>query len=179
MGENEVDPALAELCREEHPRLVGLLALYVGSRPVAEDLAQETLIRLQLHWPRVQAMASPHSWLCGVGMNLARSWWRRRFAEQRANGRFSAGRATHVTTEPADVLAIRSAVATLPPRQRAALVLRYYGGLSVAETADHLGCATGTVKSLTHKAIAGLRTTLDIDVASRGDDPAALEAPRA
>jgi RNA polymerase sigma factor (sigma-70 family) len=60
------------------------------------------------------------------------------------------------------VVAVRSAVAALPPRQRAALVLRYYGGLSLAETAETLGCAEGTVKSLTHKAIAALRTTFDI-----------------
>ena len=165
MGNDTDHTALATLCRDEYPRLVGLLALYVGSRPLAEDLAQETLIRLHLHWPRVRTMASPHNWLCGVGLNLARSWWRRRYAEQRANRRFQAGRPTSMlTAEPADVLAIRAAVAQLPPRQRAALVLRYYGGLSVAETAEQLGCATGTVKSLTHKAIAGLRSSLDVSL---------------
>jgi DNA-directed RNA polymerase specialized sigma24 family protein len=43
VGDVTDDRALAALCRDEHPRLVGLLALYVGSRPVAEDLAQEAV----------------------------------------------------------------------------------------------------------------------------------------
>ena len=156
------DVELADLCRAEYPRLVGLLALYVGSRAVAEDLAQESLIRLHMHWPRVRTMPSPHAWLCGVGINQARSWWRRRFAEQRANRR-AHGRPEETTVEPADVLAVRTAVAALPPRQRGALVLRYYGGLSVEETAAHLGCARGTVKSLTSRAIDALRTSLAVD----------------
>lgn len=160
MATAEVDPAFAEVCRREHLRLVGLLALYTGDRAVGEDLAQEALARLHHHWPRVRTMASPHAWLSTVGINLARSWWRRRYAEQRANRYHSATRAA-AGPEAAEVLAVRDAVSALPPRQRAALVLRYYGDLSVAETAQALGCAEGTVKSLTHKAIATLRTTLD------------------
>jgi RNA polymerase sigma-70 factor (sigma-E family) len=162
VGTYEIDPALAELCRREHVRLVGLLALYTGDRAVAEDLAQEVLLRLHQHWPRVRLMGSPHAWLSSVGINLARSWWRRRYAEQRAFRRLGATRSNASGPEPSDVVAVRSAVAALPPRQRAALVLRYYGGLSLAETAETLGCAEGTVKSLTHKAIATLRTTFDI-----------------
>lgn len=168
MGEVTDDRALAALCRDEHPRLVGLLALYVGSRPVAEDLAQEALIRLHQHWPRVRTMPSPRSWLFGVALNLARSWWRRRYAEHRANRRHQAGAAETTGdspgtgTEPDTVLAVRAAVAQLPPRQRAALVLRFYAGLPVAETARQMGCAEGTVKSLTHKAIAALRRSLDV-----------------
>ena len=108
-------------------------------------------------------MASPHAWLSTVGLNLARSWWRRRYAEQRANRRMAAGgRDDAPGAEPSDVLAVRSAVAGLPERQRAALVLRYYGGLSLAETAEALGCAEGTVKSLTHKAIVRLRQSLAV-----------------
>lgn len=62
--------------------------------------------------------------------------------------------------DEADRLAVRAAVADLPERQRAALVLRYYVDLPVAEVADVLGCAPGTVKSLTHKAVEGLRRAL-------------------
>jgi hypothetical protein len=60
VGTYEIDPAFAELCRREHVRLVGLLALYTGDRAVAEDLAQEVLLRLHQHWPRVRLMGSPH-----------------------------------------------------------------------------------------------------------------------
>ena len=162
MGTDEIDPALAELCEREHVRLVGLLALYTGDRAVGEDLAQEALLRLHQQWPRVRHMASPHAWLSSVGLNLARSWWRRRFAEQRAHRRLPRARPEVPDRELSDVVAIRSAVTALPSRQRAALVLRYYSGLTVAETAEALGCAEGTVKSLTHKAIAALRITVDV-----------------
>ena len=173
MGTDEIDPALAELCRREHVRLVGLLALYTGDRAVGEDLAQEVLLRAHQQWPRVRQMASPHAWLSSVGINLARSWWRRRYAEQRAYRRHGAGPAQVTEPEPSDVVAIRRAVAALPPRQRAALVLRYYGDLSQAQTAEALGCAEGTVKSLTHKAVATLRATFDM----RALDPQLEEAP--
>jgi RNA polymerase sigma-70 factor (sigma-E family) len=169
LGESQIDPALAELCRTEHVRLVGLLALYVGDRHVAEDLAQETLVRLHQHWPRVREMAAPRAWLSRVGLNLARSWWRRHYAEQRAHRRVMSRASDYSEPEPADVLTVRAAVSTLPPRQRAALVMRYYAGLSVEDTAEALGCAAGTVKALTHRAIATLRTTLDLEEAAEKD----------
>jgi RNA polymerase sigma-70 factor (sigma-E family) len=158
----EIDAELAELCHREHPRLVGLLALYVGELAAAEDLAQEAFVRLHQHWPRVRTMESPAGWLSTVAINLARSWWRRRFAHRRAHRRLGSRPEAEVATEPADVLAVRTAVAALPDRQKAVLVLRYYTGLSVAETARHLRCAEGTVKSLTHRAIATLRTQFDV-----------------
>jgi RNA polymerase sigma-70 factor (sigma-E family) len=160
----EIDPTLADICHREHPRLVGLLALYVGNLAVAEDLTQEAFVRLHQHWPRVQHMASPRGWLATVGMNLSRSWWRRHFAQQRAQRRLEAAHDPRPTDEPGDVLAVRAAVAALPRRQRAALVLRYYAGLSITETAQQLRCAEGTVKSLTNRAITTLRTELVDDV---------------
>jgi RNA polymerase sigma-70 factor (sigma-E family) len=162
--EREPDPELAELCRSQHRRLVGLLALYVGDRAIAEDLAQETLVLLHIKWAEVRRMDSPSGWLAGVAINLARSWWRRRSIEQRANRRHQAGRpAAADLPESADVLVVRAAVASLPPRQRSALVLRYYARLSIEQTAEALGCQSGTVKSLTHKAIASLRRNLALD----------------
>ncbi|MGH9209187.1 MAG: RNA polymerase sigma factor [Acidimicrobiales bacterium] len=173
MTEAGIDPELAALCHSEYPRLVGMLALYLGDRATAEDLAQETLVRLHQHWPRIRTMPSVRAWVSTVAFNLARSWWRRRYAEQRANRRHAAtgSQPTEGTEsgetpsaagpEHADVVAVRAAIAALPPRQRAALVLRYYAELSVSETAAALGCATGTVKSLTHSAINTLRVVLD------------------
>lgn len=64
--------------------------------------------------------------------------------------------------------ALMSALAALPPRQRAVIVLRYYDDLSVAATADALGCSPGTVKSQTFAALATLRRILgDAVVTSR------------
>jgi RNA polymerase sigma factor (sigma-70 family) len=62
--------------------------------------------------------------------------------------------------DTAGSMMLRSALAELPPRQRAVLVLRFYSDLSVEQTAQALGCSTGTVKSQTSKAIATLRRAL-------------------
>jgi RNA polymerase sigma factor (sigma-70 family) len=69
-----------------------------------------------------------------------------------------------VAPDAADRLAVRAAVASLPPRQRAVLVLRYFDDLSVADAAAALDCAEGTVKSLTHQAIAALRDRLAVTI---------------
>lgn len=151
------DAELAAFCAVEHPRLVRLLALYVGSVPVAEELAQDSVARLCEHWPRVAAMANRRAWLTRVALNLANSWFRRRAAERRAQARH--GPVPDRVDEPgtAAALAVRAAVAALPPRQRTALVLRYYADLPVAEVAALMRCSEGTVKALTHQAIARLR----------------------
>lgn len=164
-------------CTAEHPRLVGLLALHVGDRLVAEELAQDALVRLQEQWPKVRLMASPHAWLCRVGVNLANSWWRRRYAERRAMALSASGQRSAGSDDAADVVAIRTAVAALPRRQRTALTLRYFAGLSVTETAADMRCAEGTVKSLCSQAIAGLRLEF-LDPVDPVDLPVS-EVPRA
>jgi RNA polymerase sigma-70 factor (ECF subfamily) len=155
----EVDLGLATFCRQEQARLVGALALYVGDQAVAEELAQEALIRLCQHWPRVSGSPAPRAWLHGVAMNLARSWWRRWYAERRALARHGGvvDRADRDTADATDAVAVRRAVAGLPPRQRQALVLRHYADLTVRDVASQMGCAEGTVKALTSQAIDSLR----------------------
>jgi RNA polymerase sigma-70 factor (sigma-E family) len=152
-------------CRSMHPRLVGALALHCGDRDVAEELAQEALARVWERWSSVRAMASPESWTFRVGFNLAASRFRRAAAERRARSR--AGHPDDHVPDAASAIAVRAAVAALPPRQRAAVVLRYFADLSVDDTAAALGCAPGTVKSLTSQAITALRATFDVEVTTR------------
>lgn len=153
---SDVDPGLAEVCRREYPRLVGLLALHVGDVPTAEELAQEALLQLCRRWSSVD---NPRAWLTVVATNLANSWLRRHLAERRAYGRH--GQVPDRTHDPdqAEIVAVREAVAALPRRQRTAVVLRFFEQLSVAETAAVMGCAEGTVKANTHRGIAALRLT--------------------
>lgn len=148
---------MTAFCQVEYPRLVMLLSLHTGERPVAEELAQDTLVRVHEHWDRVRAMDNPGGWAYAVGLNLARSWWRRRHAERRALARLGRPTLEAPPEEPTDVVALRTAVAALPIRQRTAVLLRYFADLSVTETAGHMHCAEGTVKSLTSQAIATLR----------------------
>lgn len=149
-------------CRTMAPRLAGSLVLQLGDRGRAEDVAQEALARAWLRWSEVGAMANPAGWVYTVAFNLAMSARRREASERRANRR-SLGGDAGAGPEVADRMALDAALRGMPNRQRAAVALRYYAGLSVAETADVLGCAEGTVKSLTHQAIQRLRSLLDVD----------------
>jgi RNA polymerase sigma-70 factor (sigma-E family) len=163
------DPAgVIGFCHRVRPRLVGMLSLLCGDGDTAEELAQETLARVWLRWSRVRELDEPlaTAWTYRVGVNLANSWLRRRIAERRARARLDA-RATdaHLDPDPADAVTIRRAVAALPRRQRTALVLRYYADLPVAEVAALMGCAPGTVKSLTSKALTALRRIEGMQVA--------------
>lgn len=161
-GTGAVDPELEELCRREYPRLVGALTLYVGERTVAEQLAQDALLRLCQQWPRVRGFASPAAWLQEVGLNLGRSWWRRYYAERRAWLRHGVVDVVH-DPDSADAVAVRQAVGGLPERQRLALILRFYEQLPIAHVAARMGCAEGTVKALTHQAVSTLRRQFAMD----------------
>jgi RNA polymerase sigma-70 factor (ECF subfamily) len=153
---------LAVICAREYPRLVGALALLTGDRELARDLAQEAVVRLCRDWPRVREMRSPGGWLHRVGVNLARSRFRRLGAELRANQRAVAGDTDDdlALEGAADRLVVRAALATLPLRQREAVVLHYYLGHPLEEVAVLLGMRTGTVKSTLHRGRAALRVAL-------------------
>lgn len=146
-----------EFCDAVRGRLVGALTLATGQRAVAEELAQEALVRAWQRWDRVSRLDAPEAWAVRVGLNLASSWRRRRLAEWRANRRSGTG---DVATDDdrAVAVAVREAVASLPARQRAVIVARFFLGYDVATTAAMLDCAEGTVKASTHQAIARLRT---------------------
>lgn len=152
----QVDPELESVCAREYPRLVGLLALHVGDVRVAEELAQDALLQLCRKWPAVER---PRAWLVTVATNLANSWLRRRMAERRAYGRHGHDAEYSHDPDSAAVMAVREAVAALPGRQRTAVILRYFEHLTVAETAEVMGCAEGTVKANTHRGIASLRAS--------------------
>lgn len=166
MGAAVTDPdALAAFCREQHPRLVGLLSLYCGDRFVGEELAQDALLRVCRLWEQVAVADDPVAWVTTVALNLARSQFRSLDAKRRAMRRLSA----HPGREPdeadgATAMAVRAAVARLPERERRVLVLRYYADWSVQEVAGALRCPEGTVKRLTAQGIQRLRSAgLEVD----------------
>jgi RNA polymerase sigma-70 factor (ECF subfamily) len=175
--DDDIDPALVAFCDQHHAWLVKLIAGIVADRHVAEDLAQEAFLRVHLHWDRLDRSDAPRAWLTRVAVNLANSWWRRRYAETRANRRHDDGRATSTVTETARAVAVRAAVASLPRRQRSAVALRYFGGMSVAETAAIMRCREGTVKSLTSKGLTVLRHQLGPDPEGPAPDSLAPVGP--
>ncbi len=164
--------AAGAFCAAQYPRLVGSLTLYLGDRAVAEELAQEALLRAFRRWGRVERLDSPQAWVWRVAINLANSHFRRRLAEQRASERL------RTCVEPASddrdhagSLAVRQAVAALPQRQRTALILRYYLDLPVEEAARRMDASPDAVRSLTKRAVAALREEFVPDVpALEADD---------
>jgi RNA polymerase sigma factor (sigma-70 family) len=153
-------PGFVEFCRSEYPRLVGSLGLFCGDREVAQELAHEALMRAYSDWKKVGRMGSPTGWVHTVGMNLARSYFRRKAAERRATERLKihAVRARYRFDET-ESIAIRDALATLSERRRTALVLRYYVDLPIQEIAEAMHCSPSAVKSLIRGALEALRQT--------------------
>lgn len=151
-----------QFLQAQYPRLVGGLTLHCGDAALAEEMAQEALTRVWDHWDDVRSHPSPQAWVWRVALNLTTSWFRRRAAERRATQRVGASPDEVQVGDTADRLAVRDAIRQLPDRQRAVVVLRFYDDLSVAEAATAMGCAPGTVKSLTHHAINSLRERLGI-----------------
>jgi RNA polymerase sigma-70 factor (ECF subfamily) len=156
-----MDDEFVAFCRREHGRLVAALDLVTGSLPLAEDLAQEALARAFKSWSRIRRLDSPGGYVHRMAINMAMSSFRRRAAERRAQAR--AGIDHEQTTNPdtAIAIAVRSALDGLRVEQRRVLVLRYFLGFSVDETAELLRMPTGTVKTHTTRGLAALRTLLD------------------
>lgn len=159
------DVELTRFIRDEHPRIVRMLSLYCGDRELAADLAQEALARACRDWSKVSSLESPGAWVRRVAINLANSAARRRKVHSKAQDLL-----TREERQPPDgpdvasAVAVRAALAALPPRARMAIVLRYFADLSVADSAAAMGCAEGTVKALTFEGINLLRQSGLIEV---------------
>lgn len=152
---------LATFCTREHPRLVGALALYCGDPAVAEELAEEAVVRVCERWEEVRQMRAPGAWAHRVAINLANSYFRRRRAERRALRRAAAGETDlHRDPDGGEAVALRRALRLLPPKERAAVVLRYYLDLPPAEVAELVGSSPGAVRVATHRGLNRLRDLL-------------------
>ena len=138
----------------------------------AEDLVQDCLLAVARRWPRVRRMDHPHAYARRVLINLALDGAQRRTRrrlELMADGApaisdladESAARRVHAVGVRAELI---QALGTLPPRQRAVLVLRYFEDLSEAQVAELLGCSVGTVKSTASRALSRLQATLTPDI---------------
>jgi len=123
---------------------------------IAEDLVQQVFTDV---YQRFGELREPAAYLRRAVLSRCTSWVRRRVVERRHTGLTVV---EHVVAPlGADAAAVRTALARLRPRQRAAVFLRYYLDLPESEIAEALGCRPGTVKSMLHRALAILREHLD------------------
>ena len=142
--------------------------LMCGDWYLADDVVQDAMTRLYVVWERVARRGDPEAYVRRIVVNLlidhSRRPARREVPQQPLPE--VAGPATG--DDRREVLA--DALTAVPPRQRATLVLRFWEGLSVDETASIMNCSTGTVKSNTSKGLTNLRAILSHD--SAGHRPA-------
>ncbi len=146
------------------PRMLRTARLLTGEHALAEDLVQTALEKCYAAWPRLRAYEAADAYVRRTIVNTYLSWRRKKAWGEVPRDRFD----DHPTADAADSVPQRSvlmdALAELPARQRAAVVLRYYEDLSVQQTAELLGCSTGTVKSQTSDALSNLRDLLGDDL---------------
>jgi RNA polymerase sigma-70 factor (sigma-E family) len=160
--DSEADRAVAALYAERYRSLVRLATLLVGDMATAEEVVQDSFVALHANWRRLQDVGKAAGYLRQCVVNRSHSVLRHQVVVDRS-----------VLQPPPDVpsaeaeamkLLSRSAVITalqgLSPRQREALVLRYYAGLSEAEIASTMGISKGTVKSNVSRAMSALRAML-------------------
>ncbi len=136
-------------------KLTRLAYSVIGDRQVAEELVQESYIRLQKAGDRVENRAA---FLRVTVINRCKSYTVRR-SKERAQLWRNAGRAE--TTTPHEIDETLLALRTLGIKYRTVLALRYYEDLSIDEIAELINVRPGTVKSLIHRGLAKLRTELE------------------
>jgi RNA polymerase sigma-70 factor (sigma-E family) len=154
----------ADFAANRLPTLLRYAVALTGDRDLAQDIVQDVLARAQVNWKRIERADSPDAYVRQMVLNEYLSW-RRRWAvrniqaagEQMINlidGQAATrDHADHVV----DTDELWTRLATLPRKQRAVIVLRYYEQLDDDEIADLLGCAPVTVRSNASKAIKTLR----------------------
>ncbi|MFC6043099.1 SigE family RNA polymerase sigma factor [Nocardioides hankookensis] len=158
-------PTFEEYAGSAWPSLYRYAYLLAGNHADAEDLAQQTLLKAYGAWSRVELADSPMAYLRKTLTNTYLS--QRRPQKRRLEVLTDAPPAVGPPPGggPEDLaenrLVVWPHVTSLPPRQRAVVVLRYYEQLSEQEIADVLGCSRGTVKSSAHHALKALRAALD------------------
>jgi RNA polymerase sigma-70 factor (sigma-E family) len=170
MGAPSRRDAVGVLYERHYAELVRLAFALTSDWDLAEELAQEAFVRVWRSWGNIRDQQSAPAYLRTTVVNLARRSLRRRLQERRAwpapGDRRSADHG-----ESVDLL---RALARLPARKRACVVLRFYLDLSEADTAAALGVSVGTVKSQTAKALRRLQQLLaepsTIPVARPGHD---------
>lgn len=151
----------AELVAARAPALLRLAVMLTGDRTEAEDLLQATLVRTQPHADRIPTMGAPAAYLRKALVHEHLSGLRRlgrRVRTSSLDGHDVAGPDDATGADRRD--ATWRLLGTLPPRQRAVLVLRFYEDLPDRDIAAVLGCGEPTVRSNASRALATLRARL-------------------
>jgi RNA polymerase sigma-70 factor (ECF subfamily) len=167
------EPTFQSFFSEHYDRLARALFLLTGDPTEAEDLTQESMVRVYERWARVSRMSSPEGYLYRTALNLHRSRLRRLMTRSKRPER-----QPELGADPADAAvtsdAVARALAELPDSQREAVVLVSWLGLDADEAAAALGIEPVSVRSRLSRARATLRKHLADDLDE--DEPGAPDA---
>lgn len=154
------------------PRLFRTTYAVAGSAEDAEEALQAAFAKAYTRWRRISQLAEPVAYVRKMAVNEALTTHRRSRRRTAAlSDLFDRQETGDDIGDHAGRLDVWAAVSSLPPRQRAVVVLRYYEGLSEAQIAEVLGCRPGTVKSQASAAMASLRARFpDLDPAAAEGD---------
>lgn len=140
------------------PRLRRTAFLLCGNWHTAEDLAQTALAKMFVSWSRIRRHEAEHAYATRTLVNCYLSDKRLRRSAEVVTDELPEN--SYVLPGPETRMVVLDALATLPPRGRAVVVLRYWADLSVEQAAEVLGCSTGNVKSQSARALDKLRAVL-------------------
>ena len=148
--------AFTDFVRARGPALQRTAYLLTGDWALAEDLLQAALAKSYLKWDRLRTQ-EPEAYVRRVLVNTYASWWRRRWRGELPHAVLPDEAASDGWADVDARAALADALARLPRRMRAVVVLRFHEDMTEAAVADALGISVGTVKSQTAKALAKLR----------------------
>jgi RNA polymerase sigma-70 factor (sigma-E family) len=152
--------AFSEFVEARSSSLFRTAYLMVGDHQLAQDLLQEALVKTLIAWPRLRDRANVDAYTRRIVVTTSISWRRRRSFHERPTGTVP----ERIDPDPVEAVvthdAVIAALLTVPPRQRAAIVLRYYQDLTEAQTAEVMGCSVGAVKSQVAAGLKRLREEL-------------------
>jgi RNA polymerase sigma-70 factor (sigma-E family) len=153
-----------EFAAERLPGVLRFAAILTGDRALAEDLAQEVLIRAHSRWSKIGSLDRPEYYVRKMILNEFLDWRRRewRLIPSGAGSDVDHRSSPDHAVGYAERDALIAKLSKLPARQRAVLALRYYEGLCDIEIADLIGCKPGTVRGYAARALAALRVEMNV-----------------
>lgn len=179
------ESSFEEVAKELSPRLARYLQRLVTDNAVAEDLLQETLIRIARGLPDFDGRSSVMTWSFTIATRVAMDHFRKTGHPQRIVAEDEAPELTDSAPTPDERIAlsqmnacVREVVASLPEQYRAAILLHDLVGLSARETATACGCSLANVKVRIHRARAKLKQALQNECAFYHDDDNVLRCHR-
>ncbi|MFS4108627.1 SigE family RNA polymerase sigma factor [Streptomyces sp. PD-S100-1] len=162
-------PSFASYMRARQPTLLRAARSLTANPADAEDLLQTALTKTYVAWERIEDHRALDGYVRRALLNTRTSQWRKRRVDEFACDELPEPETMAGTADPAEQQALRDAmwraIAKLPNRQRAMVVLRYYEDLSEVQTAEVLGVSVGTVKSAVSRALGKLREDPELALA--------------